>query len=72
MKKVSPCKECDHHRFEPDNCHDSCEPYLIWRAEYLAEKEMLKKARHEEDDQKRIKMRRCVCINSGALGRREK
>lgn len=71
MKKVSPCKDCDHRSIEP-NCHETCEPYLIWKEEDRREKEMLQKARQEEDDWKRLRMRRSVCINSGALGGRKK
>lgn len=34
MKRpISPCRDCVDGRTVEPNCHDTCEPYLIWKIE---------------------------------------
>ena len=66
---ISPCKDCDHRIL---NCHDSCEPYLIWAKKKKEYSRKLCRMRLEDIRLDRQEWRRQTCINNGSLGRRKK
>lgn len=47
----NPCKECEE-RFEA--CHDKCERYAEWRAEFMERKEKIREGRGKEYTSKAV------------------
>ena len=68
MKRpISPCRDCVDGRTVEPNCHDTCEPYLIWKIEQAEYSKFVAEEMKKNTDMERQTKRRIMCINNGSL-----